>query len=71
MIEIVEDGIIETEEQLMRMAERYGQVVVPSEAEDLELTHWWVIRDDGAEMLYVGTPETFTTYISERNGGVQ
>ena len=46
-------------------------VVIPSENEDLDLTHWWVIRDDGAEILYVGTPETFAGYVRERNGGVQ
>jgi hypothetical protein len=41
------------------------------ESDDLDLTHWWVIRDAGTEILYVGTPETFTTYIRERNGGIQ
>ena len=71
MSEIVKDGIIESEDQLMRLTEHYGQVVIPSDAEDLDLTHWWVIRDDGSEMLYLGTPETFATYIRERNGGVQ
>jgi hypothetical protein len=71
MFEIVNGGIIDTEEQLMELTKQYGQVVIPNQDEDLDLTHWWVIRDDGAEMLYVGTPETFTTYIEERNGGVQ
>jgi len=55
----------------MELTKQYGQVVIPKHDEDLDLTHWWVIRDDGAEILYVGTPETFTTYIEERNGGVQ
>lgn len=45
--------------------------MIPSENEDLDLTHWWVIRDSGAEILYVGTPETFAGYVRERNGGVQ
>jgi hypothetical protein len=71
MMEIVKDGMIESDDQLMELAEQYGQVVTPNENEDLILTHWWVIRDDGAEMLYVGTPETFTTYITEQNGGIQ
>ena len=71
MFEIVNSGIIDTEEQLMELTKQYGQVVIPNQDEDLDLTHWWVIQDDGAEMLYVGTPETFTTYIGERNGGVQ
>lgn len=71
MLEIVKDGRIESGDQLMELAERYGQVVIPNENEDLDLTHWYVIRDDGAEMLYIGTPETFAAYIRERNGGVQ
>ena len=71
MIEIVKNGIIESEEEVSELAEEYGQVVIPSENDDLDLTHWWVIRDDGVEMLYVGTPETFTTYVQERNGGIQ
>lgn len=64
MFEIVEDGIIETDDQLMELTKQYGQVVIPNQDEDLDLTHWWVIRDDGAEILYVGTPETFTTYLN-------
>ena len=71
MFEIVNDGIIDTDEQLMELTKQYGQVVIPNQDGDLDLTHWWVIRDDGAEMLYVGNPETFATYIEERNGGVQ
>jgi hypothetical protein len=70
-LEILENGLIETDEQIMQLAGRYGQVVIPSENEDLDLTHWWLIVDDGTEMLYVGTLETFTAYISERNGSVQ
>jgi hypothetical protein len=71
MLEIVKDGIIETDDLLMELTKQYGQVVIPNGDEELNLTHWWVIRDDGVEMLYVGTLETFTTYIEERNGGVQ
>ena len=71
MFEIVKDGIIETDDQLMELTKQYGQVVIPNQDEDLDLTHWWVIRDDGTEILYVGTSETFTTYIEERNGGVR
>jgi hypothetical protein len=55
----------------MELTERYGKVVIPSENEDLDLTHWWVIQEDGKVMLYVGTPETFDTYVMEQNGGVQ
>jgi hypothetical protein len=70
MLEIVKDGIIETDDQVMELARQYGQVVVPNDDEG-DVTHWWVIRDDGVEMVYLGTPETFTVYIEERNGGVQ
>jgi hypothetical protein len=69
-MEIVKDGLIGSDEQLMELTKQYGQVVIPND-EDLDLTHWWVIREDGSEMLYLGTPETFTTYIKERSGGVQ
>lgn len=71
MLEIVKNGIIENDDEVMALTEQYGRVVIPSDNEDLELTDWWVIRDGGSDMLYVGTPETFTTYIRERNGGVQ
>lgn len=71
ILEIVKEGVLESDEQLMQLAEQFAQVVIPSENEDLILTHWWVIRDGGADLLYVGTPGTFTTYIRERNGGVQ
>jgi hypothetical protein len=71
MLEILQNDIIESDEQLMKLSERYGQRVVPSDNDDLDITHWWVVKDDGAEMLYVGTPETFNAYIVERNGGVQ
>jgi hypothetical protein len=70
MIEIMKEGLIEIQEDVMKMAEEYRQVVIPNDNEDLDLTHWWVIREEGAEMLYVGTPETFTSYVQERNGGI-
>lgn len=70
-MEILSSGLFESDDQFMQLARRYGQVVIPSEDEELEVTHWWVIKDDGAEMLYVGTPDTFTTYIKETNCGIQ
>jgi hypothetical protein len=70
-MDLVEAGVLESDRQIMELAERYGTVVILSENEDLDLTHWWVIRDNGAEILYVGTPETFAGYVRERNGGVQ
>lgn len=71
MLEILSSGFIESDDQLIQLADRYARLVIPSENEDLDLTHWWVIKDEGTEMLYVGTPETFTTYIRDRNGDVQ
>ncbi|HEY3443599.1 MAG TPA: hypothetical protein VGK29_22770 [Paludibaculum sp.] len=71
MIEVVKSGTAESDKHLMELAERYGQVVFPTEDDDLDLTHWWVVREDGAELLYLGTPDTFSTYVQERNGGVQ
>ena len=71
MIEIVKDGLIGSDDQILALVESYGQVVIPNDNDDLDLTHWWVIRDDGVESLYVGTEETFATYVRERNGGLQ
>ncbi len=55
MFNIIESGLIESDEQLKEFAERYGMIIIPSE-EDLDLSHWWLIKDDGTEMLYVGLP---------------
>ena len=71
MLEIVKDGLIESDDQLTALLQGYGQVVIPNDDDDLDLTHWWVIRDDGVEALYVGTEDTFATYVRERNGGLQ
>ena len=71
MLEIVKDGLIESDDQLTALVESFGQVVIPNENDDLDLTHWWVIRDDGVEALYVGNEDTFATYVRERNGGLQ
>jgi hypothetical protein len=71
MLEILNSGLGERGEQLIQLANRYGQLVIPSEDDDLDYTHWWTIKDDGEDMLYVGTPDTFTNYIRERNGGIQ
>ncbi len=70
-VEILQSGSIESDDQLMDLAQRYGQITIPTEDDDLDLTHWWILTDDGNQMLYVGTPETFTTWVMERNGGVQ
>jgi len=55
MLEILRDGSIESGEQIMELAERYGRALIPNENDDLDLTHWSVIRDDGAETLYAGS----------------
>ena len=70
MLEILKRGVIESDAQIMELVERYGQIIMPNENEDLDLTHWWLMRDDGIEILYVGTFETFATYLKERDGGV-
>lgn len=70
MFEIVQEGLFESESQILELTRLYTQLVIPSD-DDLDVTHWWVVRHDGAEVLYLGTPETFVTYIKERNGGVQ
>lgn len=70
MLEILKRGLIESDEQVMELVERYGQIIMPNENEDLDLTHWWLMRDDGIEILYVGTFETFATYMKERDGVV-
>lgn len=70
MLEILKRGLIESEAQVMDLVERYGQMVMPKVDEDMDLTHWWLMREDGIEVLYVGTPETLATYIKERDGGV-
>ena len=69
MLEILKSGLVENDAQVMELAERSGRIVIANEDEDLDLTHWWLMRDDGTELLYVGTLETFATYIKEREGG--
>jgi hypothetical protein len=71
MLEILASGVIESEDQLLELTERSSQVIIPNGNDDLDLTHWWIVRDDGEEMLYIGTLDTFTAYTKERNGGVQ
>ncbi|MBI4889935.1 MAG: hypothetical protein HY821_04865 [Acidobacteria bacterium] len=71
MIEILTHGIIESDEQLLELAAGSSRIVIPDCHEEVELTHWWVIREEGREALYAGTPETFATYVGERNGGLQ
>jgi hypothetical protein len=69
-LEILKSGLIESDAQVMELAERYGRIIMPNENEDLELTHWWLIRDDGTEILYVGTLETLASFTKEKDGKV-
>lgn len=68
MLEILKSGLVESDVQLMELAERYGHVIMSNENLHLDLSHWWLLREDGAEMLYVGTRETFAVYMKEREG---
>ena len=70
-MEILNSGLIESDDQLLELTQGHRQLVIPNEDDDLNLTHWSVIKDDGTEILYIGAPETFTTYVKERNGGIQ
>jgi hypothetical protein len=71
MVEILNTGLIENDDQLLQLTEGFGQLVIPNETDDPDLTHWWVIKDAGTEILYLGSPDTFTTYIIEKTGGIQ
>ena len=68
MIQILSEGEIENEDALVEMTLQFNQVIIPNDDAARELTHWYAIKQDGEEMLYVGTPETFAQYIDE-NGG--
>ena len=50
---------------------RFNNIIVPDKeimGEESRVTHFWVIREDGCDMLYVGNPETFGVYVGEVNG---
>jgi hypothetical protein len=66
-MEILREGLAETEEQLKGLILEFNQVVFPAD-DDVDITHFWVTRNDGVEMLYLGTPDTFATYIRESSG---
>lgn len=70
MIEIIKGGLIETDEHLLNLMRESSQIVVP-EDDELELTHWWLLPEDGIETTYVGTIATFDMFVRERNGGLQ
>jgi hypothetical protein len=46
-LEIRTKGLIESEEQVKELAEHYRGLIIPKEPEDLELTHWSLIRENG------------------------
>ena len=70
MIEIISEGLVESEDQIMELTIKFRSVVVPREDAfgDVEMSHWWQIREDGEDMLYVGNQETFARYVLEMNG---
>jgi hypothetical protein len=70
MIEVLRNGLIGSDDHLSSLIQTHAQLVIPTD-DDVELTHWWVIRADGVETLYLGNVETFDTYVIERNGGLQ
>lgn len=67
MLEIVTSGLIQNDEQVKQLAKRYKHIVMPDQ-DDLDMTHWWILNEDGVEILYVGTHETFATYLEEQKG---
>jgi hypothetical protein len=69
MFEILRSGIVANDEELMALIEGYKQIVLPQD-DDVNITHWWAIRNDGIETLYVGNVETFDRYVREQNGGL-
>lgn len=69
-MDILQSGLIQSEDEFRELSQRCGQVIVPND-DDLDVTHWWVLNDGGVRVLYVGTPETFTEWIKETNGGIQ
>jgi hypothetical protein len=70
MIEVIKSGTLKDIQHFKALAGQYRSLVLPSD-DDGEATHYWVIRKDGGEILYVGTPETFAAFTREQNGGVQ
>jgi hypothetical protein len=70
-LEILKSGLVRSPAQIKEIALNYDHIIMPDEDEDVDLTHWWVLMDDGTEMLYIGSHETFATYVKEKNGGIQ
>jgi len=70
MFEVLKHGALESTEQFKELARQHRSLVLPSD-EDADVTHWWVIRQEGVEILYVGSPESFAAYTGEHNGGIQ
>ena len=71
MIEIIRDGLLDGgTEQAQKLIDRYKAIILPDREllKGGDLTHFWIVRCNGIEALYVGTPETFSVYVREVNG---
>jgi hypothetical protein len=44
MLEVLNSGLIETEEQIHDLVRSQVQIVVPND-DDVDITHWWKIRE--------------------------
>jgi len=74
MFQIIREGTLDGPEEAVELALQFSQIVIPNaegNEEDMHLTNYWVIQDNGVEMLYIGTPESFALYTQEENGGIQ
>jgi hypothetical protein len=69
MIEVIGCGTIESDDHVLQLARAYLRIVIP-EDDELNLTHWWLLRDNGVETIYIGTIATFETFVKEQNGGL-
>ncbi len=66
-MEILRHGPIRSIDKFLDFVLRFNEVIVPRN-DGLDITHFWVIRSHGVEKLYVGTPDTFDTYVREESG---
>ncbi|MBA3974100.1 MAG: hypothetical protein C0504_07780 [Candidatus Solibacter sp.] len=68
MLQILDSGPFEGEDQLTELTRRCEEIVLPDEDGDRELTHWWILNQSGTTVLYIGTPETFHLYVRDETG---
>jgi hypothetical protein len=68
MLQILDSGLFEGEEQLSELTRRCEEIVLHHDDGDRELTHWWILNQSGTTVLYIGTPETFHLYVRDETG---